>query len=101
MSLWVLILLLGLIKLPIVALMLWLPFRRDEEVLPATDAASSPEDDGGSKVPPCGPPPPSPFTPPCNARRRGPHGLPAPAAPARVRSPLTLAERRGTRHRTR
>jgi hypothetical protein len=86
---WIAILTLGLVKIPIAALMLWLPFRADEALagLPA-DEPSSGEDEGGSKVPPgtgrdLHPRPPrrGPRVP-----RRGPHGSPAPLAPARVRT---------------
>ncbi len=57
--LWVVLLTVGLIKLPIAALMLWLPFRSDavlESLPPAESAAgdSSEEDDGGSKTLPGG-----------------------------------------------
>jgi hypothetical protein len=103
MSLWMLIvLLLGLIKLPIAALMLWLPFRNDE-ALRASDEAASSDEDGGSAVLPAGPLDPHPGPPDPGLprrrppghggsprqrmrRRRGAHG-PTPASPARVRAP--------------
>jgi hypothetical protein len=84
-----------LIKLPIAAVMLWIPFRSDAalESSAAEEPDSSGEDEGGSK------------TLPGNFRRhwrprgpvhgrgprRGPHGGSAPPSPARVRAP-----RRGT-----
>jgi hypothetical protein len=102
MSLWLLIvLLLGVIKLPIAALLLWLPFRNDQS-LRAGDATASSDDDGGSAVLPAGPldPQPRPSRPRAPRRRppgdggsapqpkrrqRGDHGLPT--SPARVRGP--------------
>jgi len=81
---WVLILLLGLIKLPLVGLMVWLPFRSDE---PPDDVSDSSQEDGGSKTLPGGPHngrrhPRGPIP---RAPRRGPHGSPSPAPPERVR----------------
>ncbi|HEY3829034.1 MAG TPA: hypothetical protein VGL57_07550 [Solirubrobacteraceae bacterium] len=103
---WVLILGFGLIKLPIALLMLWAPFRNDAAVAslgaPGEDASSG-EDDGGSKTLPDsprrpGPHRPRPRTPFGGSRgpRRGPHGTPAPAAPARSRHRL-VRRRRPTR----
>lgn len=90
-----------LIKLPIAAYMLWVPFRSDAalESLAAPQPDSSEEDEGGAKTPPGGA-----KTPPGDHRhrrprrpgrgrgpRRGPHGGafggdgPAIPAPARVR----------------
>ncbi len=84
MGVWVLIVLLGLIKLPLVALMLWMPFRSDP---PPDDVSDSSQEDGGSKTLPGGPHDgrrhprgPLPRTP-----RRGPHGSPSPSPPERVR----------------
>jgi len=79
MVLWVIIGL-ALIKLPIAALMLWLPFRSDERLI-ASDAP-----DGGSDEPGGGGGGPAPGRPPAPRPRRGPHGLP-PQAPPRVRAP--------------
>jgi hypothetical protein len=93
MTLWMLIALLGLLKLPFVALMLWLPFRSDE-AMNARGYPDSSEDDGGSKTFPGGNPHPRPPLP--RRPRRGPHGAPSPPAPRRVRT--TLA-RRGSRVR--
>jgi len=81
---WVLILLLGVIKLPLVGLMLWLPFRSDP---PADDVSDSSQEDGGSKTLPGGPHhgrrrPRGPLPRP---PRRGPHGTPSPAPPERIR----------------
>jgi hypothetical protein len=90
---WVVLLTFGLIKLPIAALMLWIPFRADAAMasLPAEEdpqADSSGEDEGGSKIR-CGAGPgPHPRAPrPGRRPRRGPHGEPAPPAPARARTP--------------
>lgn len=78
---WVL-LLAGLIKLPIAALMLWIPFRYDEsQVVP--DVSDSSEEDGGSKALPGGPLNPHPRGPLPRSPRRGPHGNPS--SPPRVR----------------
>jgi hypothetical protein len=88
MPLWMLILLLGLIKLPIAALMLWLPFRND----PAINVGEPPDrsdDDGGSRTLPAGPLDPRPRRPlptgPFPRPRRGPHASPPPPSPRRVR----------------
>jgi hypothetical protein len=94
---WVVILTLGLVKLPIAALMLWIPFRSDE-VMASNEPADSSEEDGGSKTLPSGPRwPISDRSHPRAPRRgpsprRGPHGSVAPPTPARIRGP-----RRGTR----
>lgn len=82
---WVL-LLAGLIKLPIAALMLWIPFRYDESQI-VTDAPDSSEEDGGSKALPGGPLNPHPRSPLPRHPRRGPHGSPSPPSPSRVRKP--------------
>lgn len=86
MPLWLWILMFAaLIKLPIAALMLWLPFRYDEAMrLP--EASDSSEEDGGSRVLPGGPLDPHPRAPLPNKPRRGPHGSPAPPAPLRTRT---------------
>jgi hypothetical protein len=88
MQTWMWILLMaGLIKLPIAALMLWIPFRYDESTNVA-DASDSSEEDGGSKALPGGPLNPHPRGPLPRNPRRGPHGSPAPSSPPRVRTPL-------------
>lgn len=87
MPLWLWILLLvALIKLPIAALMLWIPFRYDE-AMQAPEAPDSSEEDGGSRALPGGPLDPHPRAPLPNKPRRGPHGSPSPPPPARVRGP--------------
>ena len=52
MSLWMVIVLLGLVKLPVAALMLWIPFRNDQAMSATAaadaDGAGGSEDDGGS-----------------------------------------------------
>jgi hypothetical protein len=91
MSLWMLLVLLGLLKLPFVGLMLWLPFRHDEAMrAPAEDpdASDSSEEDGGSRALPAGPRDPHPRMPLPRFPRRDPHGSPALPAPARVRTPV-------------
>jgi len=93
MSLWMLIALLGLIKLPFVALMMWLPFRADETMNSRGDSDSS-EDDGGSKTLPGGGP--HPRAPLPRQPRRGPHGSPPPPSPRRVRTVLTRRRSRTT-----
>jgi hypothetical protein len=96
MSLWLLIVLFGLIKLPLAGMMLWLPFRNDEAMhapdATSTDASES-EDDGGSRTLPGGPHDPHPRGPfprlphvPTGGARRDPHGSPAPPSPSRVRT---------------
>jgi hypothetical protein len=78
------------IKLPIAALMLWLPFRNDEAMRVVNDPRSS-DDDGGSKALPAGPLSPRPRFPISGGRlprspRRGPHGSVPPPSPRRVRT---------------
>jgi hypothetical protein len=89
MPLWLLILLFGLIKLPIAALMLWIPFRNDA-AMNASDPPDRSDDDGGSQALPAGPLDPHPRRPlpsgPFPRRpRRGPHATPPPPSPRRVR----------------
>jgi hypothetical protein len=84
MSLLTLIVLLGLIKLPLVALMFWIPFRSDEQA--AVAITDSSDEDGGSKALPGSPRNPHPRTPSRGPRpRRGPHGGTSPRTPSRVR----------------
>jgi hypothetical protein len=77
------IVLVGLLKVPLVALLLWLPFRDDP--LPADLPDSSSQDDGGSKVPPDPRRPRHPRSPLPRLPRRGPHGGTPVAKPARIR----------------
>jgi hypothetical protein len=91
MSLWMLLVLLGLLKLPFVALMLWMPFRHDEAMrAPAVaddpDPSDSSDEDGGSRALPAGPRDPHPRMPLPRFPRRDPHGSPALPAPARIRT---------------
>jgi hypothetical protein len=81
---WI-VLLAGLVKLPIAALMLWIPFRYDESMKAVEDASDSSEEDGGSKALPGGPLDPHPRRPLPHLPRRGPHGSPAPPSPPRSR----------------
>ena len=62
MSLWLLIVLLGVIKLPLAALMLWLPLRHDE-AMSTQQLSDSSDDDGGSRALPAGPLDPRPRLP--------------------------------------
>jgi hypothetical protein len=98
---WWVFLAVVLIKLPIAALLLWIPFRSDAalESLPAAELDPPGEDEGGSKMLP------GDFRRhwrprgPVHGRgpRRGPHGGSAPPSPARVRA----ARRDATRVRAR
>jgi hypothetical protein len=88
MQTWMWILLMaGLIKLPIAALMIWIPFRYDESTN-VPDVSDSSEEDGGSKALPGGPLNPHPRGPLPRNPRRGPHGSPSPSSPPRVRGPV-------------
>jgi hypothetical protein len=91
MSLWMLLVLFGLLKLPFVGLMMWMPFRNDEAMrvpADASDASDSSDEDGGSRALPAGPRDPHPRMPLPRSPRRDPHGSPALPAPARVRTPV-------------
>lgn len=86
MQTWMWILLLfGLVKLPIAALMLWVPFRYDESQRLGGDTTDSSEEDGGSKALPGGPLNPHPRSPLPRLPRRGPHGAPSAPSPPRSR----------------
>ena len=86
MPLWLWILLFaGLVKIPLAALMLWVPFRYDDS-LGVPDIPDSSEEDGGSKALPGGPLDPHPRMPFPRRPRRGPHGSPSPPSPPRVRT---------------
>jgi hypothetical protein len=107
MSLWLLIMLFGLIKLPLIALMLWLTLR-DDATMSAQGESVAGDDDGGLRTPPAGPHGPHPLWPtparprgarhatggPRSAlppRRGGSDCAPPPRAPRRVPTRLTLA----------
>ena len=79
MLVWVLIGL-ALVKVPIAALMLWLPFRMDERLTDPESSDGDSEDGSGGGGGPTRRRPPSPRP------RRGPHGLP-PQSPPRMRRP--------------
>lgn len=88
---WLVFLALVLIKMPIAAYMLWVPFRSDaalESHAPEESSGSdgAEEDDGGSRTRPDGfrrhRRPRGPMGP-----RRGPHGGGATPAPPRIRAP--------------
>ncbi len=83
MWLWIVIFA-GLIKLPIAALMLWIPFHYDESMR-APEGSDSSEEDGGSRALPGGPLDPHPRGPLPRTPRRGPHGSHSPPSPPRVR----------------
>jgi hypothetical protein len=91
MSMWLVIALtLGLIKLPIAALMLWLPFRNDEAVKAPPPSEEGSDDDGGLRTRPHEP---IPFGTHPRRPRRGPHGGDAIAAPPRVRTTALHGQR--------
>ncbi len=93
MPLWLWILLVAaLIKLPIAALMLWIPFRYDESMR-APDVEDSSEEDGGSRALPGGPLDPHPRAPLPHKPRRGPHDAPSLAPPPRVRTAPRVTRR--------
>lgn len=98
MSLWMVIVLLGLLKLPVAALMLWIPFRNDQAMYssPAAGAEEpgASEEDGGSIALPGSPLDPHPRSPRPRPRRRGPHGHDTPPSPPRIRRPATRTARR-------
>jgi len=86
MSLWLLLTLMGMIKLVVAALMLWLPFRSDAAMSAREDGERPDADeDGGSKTLPGSPGEPHPRRPFPRHPRRGPHGSPSPQSPTRVR----------------
>jgi hypothetical protein len=102
MDLWIWILLVTtlVIKLPIVALMLWIPFRNDE-AMQSPDTPGSSEEDGGSKALPGGPLDPHPRPPRSPLPRwprRGPHGAPPSPAPKRIRTSVRSRRRVGILH---
>jgi hypothetical protein len=93
MSVWVLVFLVAAVKIPIAALMLWLPFRSDRARLAdeGVDDSSENGGDGGIKAAPERPREPHPRSPLGRPRRRGPHGTPA--SPERVRTPGVQRQR--------
>jgi len=97
MAIWVFIVMILLIKVPIAAMMLWLPFRHDSAVTAVAEAPRDDEpgeEDGGGHGP-CG------GTRPRWPRpRRGPHQGVPPRSPSRVRGPRRRT-RTGTRQRLR
>jgi hypothetical protein len=84
MALWLVLVSLGLVKLVVASLMLWLPFRYDAAMVAVDDEPRS-DDEGGSKVSPAAPVDPHPRLPLPRHPRRGPHGSSSPPSPARVR----------------
>lgn len=86
MSLWLLLTVIGLIKLCVASLMLWLPFRSDAAMSALeSDSRADVDEDGGSKTLPSSPIEPHPRRPLPPRPRRGPHGSSSPPSPARVR----------------
>ena len=100
MPLWTLIMLLALIKLPLAALMLWIPFRNDA-ALNVNEPPDRNEEDGGSRALPAGPLDPRPRRPlpsgpfPRRPRRGPPHASTPPPSPRRVRISPSRSSRRG------
>lgn len=89
MSLWLLLALMGLFKLAVASLMLWIPFRTDSAMVSvAEEDGSDGEDEGGTKTLPGSPRAPHPRLPLSPRPRRGPHGSPALPSPPRVRGSL-------------
>jgi hypothetical protein len=87
MPLWLLLTLMGLVKLLVASLMLWLPFRSDYAMSALEDERRSDSDDeGGSKTLPGAPSDPHPRLPLPRRPRRGPHGSSSSPSPARVRT---------------
>jgi hypothetical protein len=100
MSLWLLLTLLGLTKLVVASLMLWLPFRSDAAMSALGEERHTDSDeDGGSKTLPGPARQPHPRLPlPRSPRRGGPHET-SPPAPARVRTTShRVVARAPTRH---
>jgi hypothetical protein len=91
MSPWLLVFLVAAVKIPIAALMLWLPFRSDAKQSDGEAGNSSDDGDGGIKAPQAPPRTPHPRGPLSTPRRRGPHG--EPVSPPRVRLPATSRQR--------
>lgn len=87
MPLWVVFVTLGVVKLVVASLMLWLPFRYDSAMTAVDDDEPRSDDEGGSKVSPARPVDPHPRLPLPRHPRRGPHGggSSSPQSPARVR----------------
>jgi hypothetical protein len=89
-SLLALLIALGLIKLVVASMMLWLPFRSDAAMIATGDPprldSDDDDDDGGSKVALAEPCDPHPRRPSPRPRSRGPHGAPSPPAPRRIRT---------------
>jgi hypothetical protein len=85
MALWLVLVVLGLVKLVVASLMLWLPFRYDAAMVAVDDEPRS-DDEGGSKVSPAAPVDPHPRLPLPRKPRRGPHGSSSPPSPVRVRT---------------
>jgi hypothetical protein len=94
-SLWLLLGLMGLVKLAGASLMLWLPFRSDAAMVSLGDEhRSEPDDEGGTKALPGSPNEPYPKLPLPNRPRRGPHGSPTPPPPSRARPCASRARAR-------
>jgi hypothetical protein len=99
MSLWVLLALMGLFKLVVASLMLWIPFRADSAMVSLVDEDDSEgEDEGGAKTLQGAPKEPHPRRPLSPRPRRGPHGSPALPSPARVRRRASRVHARARVH---
>lgn len=85
MELWTLIVIVGLVKIPMVGLLLWMPFRSDDALADISPPPSPPED-GGSRTLPQPPRGRHPREPLPRNPRRGPHGGVRVPAPQRART---------------
>ena len=97
MAIWVFIVMILLIKVPIAAMMLWLPFRHDSAVAAVAEGPRDDEpgeEDNGGNGPSGG------IRPRWPRPRRGPHQGVPPRSPSRVRGPRRRT-RTGTRQRLR
>ncbi|MHB8491086.1 MAG: hypothetical protein ACYDA6_02580 [Solirubrobacteraceae bacterium] len=84
MAIWIFLALIVLVKIPVVALMLWIPYRSDSAMrstpVPVAETDGPQNDDDGGGGPSGG------VRPRAPRPRRGPHAdLASPSAPARVR----------------
>lgn len=107
MPLWLLLAIVALVKIPLAALLLWVPLRSDDAMNATHDAGSAPqppteEGDGGGRVTRSPPRHPRPRHPLPAGPRRDPHRSGSTSAPARARTRTHLGtlEPAGGRLRT-
>lgn len=104
MSLWLIVGLLALVKLPIAALMMWLPFR-DDAAMHAQAPAQAGDEDGGSPATAAGPLDPRPRGPrspfPSGSPHTGPRTRPSQLGAGRPRRGSPGCEPSGTPARRR